>query len=144
MSTYFSFFRATCCLKGLRMSPLYILSDFQQIIFNRSEWLLVRVQLQSLKLQISFLLRARSSLTFRKLHCVKCVQIQSYFWSVFSCIRTEYGKIRTRKNHVLGHFSRSAIEFGFTLKRVRDMIRTYSHKNRFFGFYKFLISQYLH
>ena len=24
-------------------------------------------------------------------HCVKSVQIQSYFWSVFSCIRTEYG-----------------------------------------------------
>ena len=59
-------------------------------------------------------------------------------------IQSECGKIRTRKNHVLGHFSRSAIEFGFTLKRVRDMIRTYSHKNRFFGFYKFLISQYLH
>ena len=25
------------------------------------------------------------------LHCVKRVQIRSYFWSVFSCIRTEYG-----------------------------------------------------
>ena len=41
------------------------------------------------------------------------------FWSVFSCIRTEYGdilnlnilsecrKIRTRKNSLFGHFSRS-------------------------------------
>ena len=27
------------------------------------------------------------------LHCVKCVQIQSIFWSVFSRIRTEYGDI---------------------------------------------------
>ena len=26
-------------------------------------------------------------------HCVKSVQIRSFFWSVFSCIRTEYGKI---------------------------------------------------
>ena len=26
-------------------------------------------------------------------NCVKSVQIRSYFWSVFSCIRTEYGKI---------------------------------------------------
>ena len=26
-------------------------------------------------------------------HCVKCVQIRSYFWSVFSCIRTEYGDL---------------------------------------------------
>ena len=41
-------------------------------------------------------------------HCVKSVQIQSYFWSVFSCIRTEYRKIRTRNNSVFGHFSRSA------------------------------------
>ena len=53
------------------------------------------------------------------LHCVKSVQIRSYFWSVFSCILTEYGellriqfeyrKIRTRKNSVFGHFSRSVI-----------------------------------
>ena len=28
-------------------------------------------------------------------HCVKSVQIQSYFWSVFSCIRTEYGDLRS-------------------------------------------------
>ena len=26
-------------------------------------------------------------------HCVKSVQIQSFFWSVFSCIRTEYGDL---------------------------------------------------
>ena len=26
-------------------------------------------------------------------HCVKSVQIQSYFLSVFSCIRTEYGDL---------------------------------------------------
>ena len=51
---------------------------------------------------------------------MKSVQIRSYFWSVFSCIRTEYGdlrlnlriqyeyrKIRTRNNSVFGHFSRS-------------------------------------
>ena len=35
------------------------------------------------------------------------MQIQSYFWSVFSRIRTEYGKIWTRNNSVFGHFSRS-------------------------------------
>ena len=28
-------------------------------------------------------------------HCVKSVQIPSYFWSVFSRIRTEYGEIRS-------------------------------------------------
>ena len=46
-------------------------------------------------------------------HCVKGVQIRSYFWSVFSRIRTEYGeilgKIRSRNNSVFGHFSRSAL-----------------------------------
>ena len=40
-------------------------------------------------------------------YCVKSVQIRSYFWSVFSYIRTEYRKIRTRNNSVLGPFSRS-------------------------------------
>ena len=52
------------------------------------------------------------SMMFRA-HCLKSVQIRSYFWSVFSCIRTEYGdlrrseykKIRTRNNTVFGHFS---------------------------------------
>ena len=47
-------------------------------------------------------------------HCVKSVQIRSYFWSVFSCIRTEfspntetYGPEITPYNSVFGHFSRS-------------------------------------
>ena len=54
-------------------------------------------------------------------HCVKSVQIRSYSWSVFSCILTEYGDlrsksysvriqdriIRTRNKSVFGHFSRS-------------------------------------
>ena len=49
------------------------------------------------------------------------VQIRSSFWSVFSCtraeygdllsIQTEYGKTRTRKSSVFGHFSRSAKGF---------------------------------
>ena len=50
-------------------------------------------------------------------HCVKSVQIRSHFWSVFSRIQTEYGKIlslriqsecgkiRTRNNSVFGHSS---------------------------------------
>ena len=36
-------------------------------------------------------------------HCVKIVQIRNTFWSVFSCIRTEYWKIRTRKYSVFGY-----------------------------------------
>ena len=37
-------------------------------------------------------------------HCGKGVQIRRFFWSVFFCICTEYGGIRTRKNSVFGHF----------------------------------------
>ena len=29
------------------------------------------------------------------IHCVKVVQIRSFFWSIFSRIRTEYGEIRS-------------------------------------------------
>ena len=28
--------------------------------------------------------------------CVKSVQKESFFWSVFSCIRTEYGNLRSK------------------------------------------------
>ena len=34
------------------------------------------------------------------MHCLKSVQIRTFFWS-------EYKKIRTRKNSVFGHVSRS-------------------------------------
>ena len=37
----------------------------------------------------------------------KSVQIRIYFWSVFSCIRSEYRKIRTTNNSAFGHFPRS-------------------------------------
>ena len=56
-------------------------------------------------------------------HCVKSAQIWSFFWSVFSCIQTEYRKIRTRKNSVFGYFSRSVyagISFCYNnLKSIR-------------------------
>ena len=41
-------------------------------------------------------------------HCLKSVQIRSFFWSVFSCFQSEYTKMRTRNNSVFGHFSHSA------------------------------------
>ena len=41
-------------------------------------------------------------ITRYKKHCVKNVQIRSFFWS-------EYRKGRTRKNFVSGHFSRSEL-----------------------------------
>ena len=39
-------------------------------------------------------------------HCVKSVQIRSYFWSVFSSVRTEYGdfKINSMANQIVADF----------------------------------------
>ena len=37
-------------------------------------------------------------------HCVKSVQIRSFFWSVYFCIQTEYREMRTRENCIFGHF----------------------------------------
>ena len=47
---------------------------------------------------------------YSKENCVKNIQIRRYFCSVFSCIQSEYRKIRTRNNSVFGHFSRSVIK----------------------------------
>ena len=52
------------------------------------------------------------SLTFYLWHCVKTVQIWSFFWSVFSRIQIKYSvrmreNIWTRKNSLSEHFSRS-------------------------------------
>ena len=54
------------------------------------------------------------------MHCVKSVQIRSFFWSVFSCVRTEYRDLLLKslysfqvhentdqKSSIFGHFSRS-------------------------------------
>ena len=56
-------------------------------------------------------------------HCGKSAQIQSFFWSLFSCIRTEYGELLRKSLYwvqiqentgqkqlhiIFGHFSRSA------------------------------------
>ena len=79
--------------------------------------------------------------------CVKSVQISSFFWSVFSGIRAEYGeipvflhiqseceKIRTRKNSVFGHFSPS--DGFFSLVRVTNDLH-FSLEKTFFT-HKFL------
>ena len=42
-----------------------------------------------------------------KHHCVESVRIRSFFESIFSCIRTDYGKVQTRSNSIFGQFSRS-------------------------------------
>ena len=34
------------------------------------------------------------------IHCVKSVQIQSFFWSVFTCIESKCGQLRNRKKYL--------------------------------------------
>ena len=62
--------------------------------------------------------------------CVKSVQIRNYFWSVFSCIRTEYGDLRS--NSVFGHSSRSGSLFlcSVYLKiNPRKVLRNHRNEN---------------
>ena len=59
------------------------------------------------KSSLSLLSHIIETLTSDCYHYVKSVQLRCFFWFVFSCIRTEYKNIRTRKNSVVGHFSRS-------------------------------------
>ena len=44
-----------------------------------------------------------SSQEERSVHCVKSVQIRSFFWSVFSCIWTNTGKYGPQKTPYLGN-----------------------------------------
>ena len=53
-------------------------------------------------------------------HSVKSVHIPGYFWSVCSCIRTEYRKRRTRHNSVFAYFSRSVFLHILCSKRYRS------------------------
>ena len=78
---------------------------------KKTSFLLFEKFCKGTKWMISFVLSHVTS------HCVKSVQIWSYFWSIFSCIQTEYGeirsiqseywKIRIWNNSVFGHISRS-------------------------------------
>ena len=49
-------------------------------------------------------------------HCVKSVQIWSFFWSLFF-------HIRTRKYSVFGHFSRLTIASGSLLSKSREPVK---------------------
>ena len=80
--------------------------------------------------------------TNKNIHCVKSVQIRSFFWSVFSRIQTEYGEIlrsffwsvfspiRTEYGEILvfGHFSRSVqIWHPLHFQRTKKAAFNWSH-----------------
>ena len=53
------------------------------------------------------------------LHSVKNVPIWNYFWSVFSRIQSECGKIRTRNNSAFEHFSPSVLKRCYSVATTR-------------------------
>ena len=60
--------------------------------------------------------RAKKLMLSERLHCLKSVQIRSYFPHLERIRRDcRYGKIRTRNNSVFGHFSRSVMNQQFLL-----------------------------
>ena len=54
---------------------------------------------------------------------MKSVEIRSFFWPVFSCIQSEYRKIRTRKSPYLGTFH------AVILDALRDLVPFVQLKN---------------
>ena len=70
-----------------------------------------------IQIQVTKQMMQRNERSHHCIHCVKSVQIWSYFWSVFSCIWNEYGgllhkspysvriqEMRTTKKSIFGHF----------------------------------------
>ena len=70
-------------------------------------------------------------------YCVKSLEIRSYFWSVFSCIQSEFKKIQTRNNSVYGHFSRSEVGL-YEVESVdnANMITTAVNTKEYFAEYR--------
>ena len=56
-------------------------------------------------------------------HFVKSVQIRIFFWSFFSCIRTEYRKTRNKKTSVFGHFSRCVSVHCENFKKLENCLQ---------------------
>ena len=60
--------------------------------------------------------------TLTRALCEKCPNTEFFLVFIFPhsvslCIQSEYRKIRTRKNSVFGHFSRSGVNAGVVSKR---------------------------
>ena len=56
----------------------------------------------------------------------KNIRMQSYFWSVFSCIQSKYRKMRIRNNSVFEHFSRSDMQPWCTSRNDENNVWRYA------------------
>ena len=69
-------------------------------VLEHLRWLFLEAEEENMNVIKSVHCTRKTSFFVQRIHCVKNVQIQSFFWSVFSCIWT-------RKNSVSERFSRS-------------------------------------
>ena len=70
---------------------------------------------------------------------MESVQMLSFLWSECSCIRTEFWKIRSRKNSVFGHFSRSETVKNNIKKDLQNGIIKKENKLIIYGIFCFFI-----
>ena len=62
-------------------------------------------------------------LSIRLVHCVKNVQIRSFFWSIFSRIRTEYGDLLHKFPYAVRKYGPEKTPYLDTFHRVNDAVK---------------------
>ena len=67
-------------------------------ILNESAFNTLYIEIKHKRYKISFGQNKRYK---KHAYCVKSVQMRSYFWPVFSCIRTEYGDLRSKSLYLV-------------------------------------------
>ena len=81
--------------------PTFENSNFSSLSWTRKYW---KVHPRGTVKYPSFQSLCKLGKKCKYIDSVKSVQIWSYFWTVFSCISTEYRNLRTRNNSVFGQF----------------------------------------
>ena len=62
----------------------------------------------------------------RNRHCVKSVQMRGFFWSIFPCIGTEYGDLRSKSPcsvRMQGNTDQKKIRFGTLFTQCEENYR---------------------
>ena len=115
----------TVLLKSIQYSFANVISNWdKRIIIDLLNFLVILFHWSALnqKYKLSYVLFINwineTSKTSRNHHCVKSVRI-----SMFSCIRNEYRKVRTKKTCVFEYFSRSSIKSEPSRRKYQNKAR---------------------
>ena len=99
------FYRTLFCGQVLGKANIILLPEFHGteihffssclfiLYFAAILWFMVYYRNRMLLCCGLWLLQKQNAAMLLFMHCVKSVQIGRFFWSVFSCIRTEYGDL---------------------------------------------------